>query len=118
MAVRSRSCLKVPDTSTLGVLRTVSPLAGQDHRHGVWQRAALAQERRMDRRCSVRVEASKVPRLALQVGGLESVQQLLVVQVPQPRAVVCHPVGLPRDEEVPLLVAVRLLVHRRQPEQV
>ena len=84
MAVRSRARLRVPGTSTLGVLRTVSPLAGQDRWHGVWQRAALAQERRMDRRRSVRVQAAESPRLALRVGGLKVVQQLLVGQVPQP----------------------------------
>ena len=118
MAVRRRARLKVPGTSARGVLRMAWSVAGRTRRHGVGQRATAAQERRMNCRRSVRVEVAEAPRLALRVGGLKVVQQFLVVQVPQPRAVVRHPVGLARDEEVPLLVAVRPLVHRRQPEQV
>ena len=72
----------------------------------------------MDRRRSVRVHVAKAPRLALRVGGLEVVHQLLVIQVPQPRAVVRHAVGISGDEEIALLVAVHSLVHRGQPEQV
>ena len=65
----------------------------------------MAKERRVDRGSSVSVQAAEPPRLALRVGGLKVVQKLLVVQVPQPRAVVCHPVGISKDEEVLLLIA-------------
>ena len=111
MAVRRRACLKVPGASARGVLRMAYSVVGQERRHGVRQRATAAQERRMNRGCSVCVKVAKAPQLALRVGGLKIVQQFLVVQVLQPRAVVRHPVGLARDEEVPLLVAVRPLVH-------
>ena len=112
MAVRRWARLKVPGTSGCGGLRAASLLAGRERPDCVRQRATLAKERRVDRRRSVRVQVAEPPRLALRVGGLEVVQQLLVVQVPQPRAIVRHPVGISRDEEVPLLIAVRALVHR------
>ena len=118
MAVRRGTRLKVPGTSVRGALRMACPIVGQERRHGVGQRAAAAQERRMNCRRSVCVEVAEAPRLALRVGGLKVVQQVLVVQVSQPRAVIRHPVGLARDEEVPLLVAVRPLVHQQQPKQV
>ena len=118
MAVCRGACLEVPGTSGLVALRAVRPLTGWRRRHGVRQWATLAKERRMDRGCRVSVEAAEPPRLALRVGGLKVGQQLLVVQVPQPGAIVRHPVGDARDEEVPLLIAVRPLMHRRQPEQV
>ena len=111
MAVRCGARLKVPGTFVLGGLRTVRPFAGRERRDSVGQRATLAEERRMDRGSSVSVQAAEPPRLTLRVGGLEVVQQLLVVQVPQPRAVVSHPVGVSRDEEVALLIAVQPLVH-------
>ena len=72
----------------------------------------------MDRRRSVRVQVAQAPRFALRVGGLKVVQQLLIVQVPQPRAVVRHTVGISGDEEIPLLVAVRPLVHRPQVDEI
>ena len=53
----------------------------------------------------------------LQVGGLKIVQQLLAVHVLALSS--CLPsVGFARDEEVPLLVAVRPLMHQQQLEQV
>ena len=111
MAVRCGACLEMPGASGLGKLRPVCPFTGQARRRGVGQRTTLAKECSMDRRRRVRVEVAEAPRLALRVGGLEVVQQLLVVQVLQPRAVVRHAVGIPRDKEVSLLVAVHVLVH-------
>ena len=111
MAMRCGARLEMPGASGLGKLRTVCPFTGRARRRSVGQRTTLAKECRVDRRRRVRVEVAEAPRLALRVGGLEVVQQLLVVQVPQPRAVICHAVGIPRDEEVSLLVAVRSLVH-------
>ena len=84
MAVCCGTCLEVPGTSGLGRLRTASFLTGRWRRDGVRQRAALAEERRVDRGSSISVQAAEPPRLALRVGGLEVVQQLLVVQMPQP----------------------------------
>ena len=112
MAVRRWARLKVPGTSGCGGLRAASPLTGRERPDGVWQRASLAKERSMDRRRSVRVQVAESPRLALGVGGLEVVQQLLVIQVPQPRAIVRHPVSISGDKEVLLLIAVRALVHQ------
>ena len=79
MAVRRGARLKVPGTSARGALRMACPVTGRERRHGVGQRAAAAQERRMNRRRSVRVEVAEAPRLALRVGGLEVVQQLQVI---------------------------------------
>ena len=84
MAMRRRARLKVPGTSARGGLRMALFLARRERRHGFGQRATLAQESRVDRGRSVRVEAAEAPRLALRVGGLKVGQQLLVVQVPQP----------------------------------
>ena len=107
MAVRCGARLEMPGASGLGKLRTVRPFTGRARRRGVGQRTTLAKECSMDcRRRWVRVQVAKAPRLALRVGGLEVVQQLLVVQVPQPRAVVCHSVGVPGYKEVSLLVPV------------
>ena len=73
MAVRRRACLEVLGTSALGVLRVVRSVAGRgrERRHGVGQRATAAQQCRMNRRRSVRVQAAEAPRLALWVGGLK-----------------------------------------------
>ena len=79
MAMRRRARLKVPGTSALGVLRMALFVARRERRHGVGQRATAAQERRMNRRCSVRVELAEAPWLTLRVGGLEVVQQVLVM---------------------------------------
>ena len=84
MAVRRGARLKMPGTSAWGTPRMACSVAGQERRHGVGQRATAAQERRMNRRRSVRVEVAEAPRLALRVGGLKVVQQFLIVQVPQP----------------------------------
>ena len=111
MAVRCRARLEMPGISRRGGLRTAFRAAGRRRRKGFRQRATLAQERRMDRRRSVRVQAAESPRLALRVGGLEVVQQLLVGQVPKPRAVVRHPIGVAGDEKIPLLITVHPLMH-------
>ena len=79
MAVRCGARLEVPGASGLGKLRTVRPFTGQAHRRGVGQRTTLTKERSMDRRRRVRVQVAKAPRLALRIGGLEVVQQLLVI---------------------------------------
>ena len=81
MAVRRRARLEVPGTSARGVLRVARSVAGRERQYGVGQRATAAQERRMNRGCSVHVKVAKAPRLALRVGGLKIVQQLLAVQV-------------------------------------
>ena len=88
MAVRCGARLEMPGASGLGKLRAVFPFTGQARRRGVGQRTTLAKECSMDRRRRVRVQVAEAPRLALWVGGLEVVQQLLVIQVLQPRAVV------------------------------
>ena len=82
MAVRCGARLAMPGKSGLGRLRTVRPFTGQARRRDVGQRATLAKECSMDYRRCVRIQVTKAPRLALRIGGLEVVQQLLVIQVP------------------------------------
>ena len=84
MAVCRGARLEMPGRSRRGGLRTALCVTGRRRREGIWQWATLAKERRMDRRRSVRIQAAESPRLALRVGGLKVVQQLLVGQVPQP----------------------------------
>ena len=83
MAVRCGACLEMPGRSRRGGLRTAFCVTGRRRREGVWQWATLAKERRMDRRRSVRIQAAESPRLALWVGVLKVVQQLLGIQMPQ-----------------------------------
>ena len=84
MAVCCGACLKVPGTSGLGVLRMAPLLTERGRQDSVRQQAALAKEHCMDCRSSVSVKVAELPWLALRVGGLEVVQQLLVIQIPQP----------------------------------
>ena len=83
MAMRRGARLEVPGASGLGRLRMARSFT-ERRRHGIRQGAAPAQERRMDRSRRLNVQVAEAPRLALRIGGLEVVQQLLVIQVLQP----------------------------------